>query len=203
VSVFLSREGLRSLRLAWATLLASATLAAAMTWATGAMHATEAMQLEHSRLLLSQAETRLERMQRDRDGLPDWLAVHRRLAQRGVLDGEDRLALAERLRRLQSSHRVASLEFDLEPQRELSLALGSAPSLALLASRLKITLRAMHEQHALSFFEAASATSRGALPPLSCSLRRSPHAPPGQATEATCTFEWLTVRPRDGQSRAP
>lgn len=203
MSVLLSREGLRSLRLAWVTLLTSVTLAAAMAWATGALQATEALQLEHARNLLSQAAARLERTQQDRDGLPDWLAVHRDLAQRGVLDAEDRLALAERLRRLQSSHPVASLEFDLEPQRELSLHHASAPSLALLASRLKVTLRSGHEQHALSFLEAARATSRGALPPLSCSLRRLPHALPGQATEATCTFEWLTVRPRDAQSRAP
>lgn len=203
MSILLSRDGLRSLRLAWVALLTSATLAAAMAWGTRSLHATEALQLEHSRILLSQAAIRLERTQRDRDHLPDWLAVHRYLAQRGVLNAEDRLALAEHLRRLQSSHRVASLEFDLEPQRELSLSPTPAPSLALFASRLKVTLLANHEQQALSFLEAASATSRGALPALSCSLRRLPHALPGQTTGATCTFEWLTVRPRDAQSRAP
>lgn len=196
MSPLFSTEGLATLRTAWLGLLASLAVALAAGGATLAYRHAEAQGLANARRLLSHAEARLGRAQRDRDGLADGLAAHRALATRGLLDGEDRLSLAGYLRTLQATHRVTALEFDIDPQRPLSVAGLPSESLALFASPLRLTVRALHEGHALAFVEAASAWPRGVLAVTACSLRRLPDAPPGQAVEAACAFEWLTAQPR-------
>ena len=203
VSALLSVEGRAALRTAWLALFASAALAATAGWATHAYRAAEDQSLATTRKLLSQAEARLSGAQRERAGIDKWLASHRALADRGVLGTENRLGLVEHLRRLKPALRLATLDFDLEPQRDVSVAGLTTPTLSLLASRLTLTLRAPHEGHALAFLTAATAAPQGLLLAQSCSFRQTPDAPPAPTVEATCTVEWLTVRPREAGRHAP
>ena len=198
MNVIFSKEGLQSLRFAWLTLLVGAAVAGALAWGAYAYNQAEAKSLTGSRQQLSQAEARLALARRERDDLASSAETYRQLAARGALRPESRLELVERLAALKATHRLAKLEYDVEPQRKVTVAGIPAEAVELSASRLRVTLQALHEADALAFLRDFARPPSGFLPGSDCNLRALDAQATGARIEATCNFEWISVKDKRG-----
>jgi hypothetical protein len=86
----------------------------------------------------------------------------------------------------------------MSPQRPLALSGNSAfPSVDILASRVTVRLRALHEGDVLGFIQAVGQGRQGFHPVDRCTLKRIDSLA-GNVTqprvEAECTLEWITMK---------
>jgi hypothetical protein len=198
----LSREGIGPLRLTLAFLaiavLAAAGIAFGSHWYLGKVNRDEVA----ARGALAEATSRLNAARRESDDLRASAEVFRDLVKRGILQEENRLEFVERLDRLKSAHRLLGLEYEIGPQRPLPLAGGLAfAAVDVLGSRVKVTVRALHEADALAFLDDLAKPPRGFNPATRCHLQRLEVATSDVLTpriEAQCTLEWITLRDKRG-----
>ena len=194
-------EGLRILRGSWLLLalsiLASAAIVAASQWYV----AREGRLRAGSEQRLREAQTRLAAAQRERDSLQESSEVFRMLVDRGLLQSESRLDLVELVNALRSRHQLFALDYEIAPQRALQMAGGRVfPAVDVLASRVKLRMRALHEGDVIAFVEDLSESRQGFYPLDRCALRRAEGAAaPGLAprVEAECAFEWITLKEKN------
>jgi len=153
---------------------------------------------------LQDARTRLDAARRERDLLVQSSEIFRALTDRGLLQGEQRMDLVELVNLLRSRHQLAALDYEIAPQRPLQFAGGRYfGSIDVLASRVKLRARALHEGDLLGFIEDLTQTPQGFYPVDKCTLRRV------EATadtlqprvEAECSLEWVTLREKRGATR--
>jgi hypothetical protein len=111
---------------------------------------------------------------------------------------ERRLDLVEMVNGLRAKHRIFSVDYDMSPQRALTLAGSrSFPSVDIVASRVTLRMRALHEGDVLAFIQALTESSNGFHPVERCILKRidGPAASALQPrVEAECALEWITMR---------
>lgn len=199
-----SKEGFAALRNSW--ILLALSLVAATAIGAGGHWITVRDQREGtlSEKRLQEARSRLEGARRERDSLAESAEVFRSLVERGILQDERRLDLVEHFADLRERHRLQALDYDIAPQRPLPGT--SYASVEVLASRVKVKARALHEGDALAFLEELSRSPRGLYPVDRCTLRRLSEAATARAlnprVEAECGFEWITLRERKGAARA-
>lgn len=147
---------------------------------------------------LADARTRVEAARRERDSLQQSADVFRTLVDRGLLQGESRLDLVETVNSLREKHHLFALDYEVAPQRPLPLSGGRVfTSVDVLASRVKLKARALHEGDLVAFIESLSETRQGFYPVDKCTLRRIENMDPNalQArVEADCTMEWITLK---------
>ncbi|HZZ94642.1 MAG TPA: hypothetical protein VFE23_18910 [Usitatibacter sp.] len=142
------------------------------------------------------ARARLDGARRERDSLVESAAEFRTLVDRGLLQGERRLELVELVNELRGRYQLFALDYDISPQRPLTLASGQAfGAIDVLGSRVRLRLRALHEGDALGFVSALGQTPQGFYPVDTCTMRRvqatadlQPHV------EAECSLEWITLQ---------
>ena len=153
---------------------------------------------------LQEARSRLETARRERDNLVQSAEVFRTLVERGLLQGERRLDLVELVNSLRARHQLAALDYEIAPQRPLQLAGGRGfGSIDVLASRVKLRARALHEGDLLGFIDDLTQTPQGFYPVDKCTIRRI-DAPPDSIQpriESECTLEWITLREKRGVTR--
>ena len=150
---------------------------------------------------LTEARTRLDAARRERDNLVQSAEVFRSLVERGLLQGERRLDLVELVNQLRSKHQLAALDYEIAAQRPLQFAGGRYfGSIDVLASRVKLRARALHEGDLLGFIEDLTGTPQGFYPIDRCTMRRidAPADSIQPRVEAECTLEWITLRERRG-----
>lgn len=194
----LGTEGRRRLRASWILFAASIVSATALIGATQWYLDKERRDGSGATRRLKEASLRLEGIQRERASLDYSAEVFRGLAARGVLQPERRLELVELVNVLRARHRISSVDYEIAPQRALALA-GNRdfPAVDILASRVKLRIRALHEGDLLEFVESLAASPRGFHPVDRCHLRRV-DAPANDAlqprVEAECTLEWITLK---------
>lgn len=198
MSQIFSAEGRRALAMSWA-LLALALLAGAGIVAGSHWYANkEKLDAANSSRLLQEARTRLDGARRERDSLQESADVFRTLVERGMLQGERRLDLVELVNSLRAKYQIPALDYEVAPQRPLQLAGGHVfNSVDVLASRVKIKARALHEGDLLGFIDALSRNQQGFYPVDRCTMRRveAPGADSIQPrVEAECTLEWITLK---------
>lgn len=198
MNIIFSSEGFRSLRFAWATLLVSAAVAGGIGWGTHVYSQSEERSLANSRQQLSQAESRLALARRERDDLSTSAETYRQLAGRGALRPEGRLELIERLLALKATHRLTKLDYDVEPQRKVTVAGISSEAVELAASDVRLTLQALHEADALAFLRELSRPPSGFMTATDCNLKAIDGQSGSARIEATCRLEWLSVRDKRG-----
>ena len=198
MSTLFSKEGFQSLRFAWLTLLVGGAVAGGIAWGTYVYNKSEEKSLAGSRQQLSQAETRLALARRERDDLASSSATYRQLSDRGALRPESRLELIERLSTLKATHKLVKLDYDVEPQRKVTFAGLPAEAIDLNASRLRLTLQALHEADALAFLRDLARPPSGFLPASDCNLKVLEGSGAGARVEATCNFEWVSVTSKRG-----
>ena len=197
-----SKEGFRSLRLAWALLGVAIAAAAGIAWGSLAYLQKEARDDLASQRQLGEMRAKVEAARRERDDLRNSSAVFADLVNRGILKEESRLDLIERLDALKAKHRLMDLEYEIQPQRPLPLLGGRVfNAVDVLGSRVRIKVQALHEGEALAFIEDLVRPPTGFNPASRCSLARLPSVATDVATarvEAQCTLEWISLRDKRG-----
>lgn len=201
MSTIFSREATRRLQGSW--IILGLSVACAVALGIGGK-----LYLEHekrtrltSAQTLDQARSRLETARRERDNLRESADIFRTLVDRGVLQGERRLELVELINGLRSKEKLFALDYEISPQRPLTLAGGlTYPAVEVLASRVKLRMRALHEGDVLGFVEGLAASRQGFFPVDRCTLRRTEAANPdaiAPRVEAECAFEWITLKDKN------
>lgn len=201
MSAVFSREGLRELRGSWALLAIS--IAAAVALGIGGK-----LYLEHgkrqrvsSSQRLQQAQARLETARRERDNLNESADIFRTLVARGMLQNERRLDMVELLTSLRTRHQLFALDYEISPQRPLQVAGGRVfPAVDVLASRVKLRMRALHEADVLGVVRGLADSRQGFYPVDRCAMRRVEVPEPDAMqprVEADCAFEWITLKEKN------
>ena len=151
---------------------------------------------------LQEARGRLDNARRERDSLQASSEVFRKLVDRGVLQGENRLDLVDLVNTLRARNQLIALDYEVGPQRPLALAGGRVfASVDVLASRVKLKVRALHEGDILGFIDGLSRTAQGFYPVDRCTMRRveATNADSLQPrVEADCALEWITLKEKRG-----
>ena len=195
-------EGRRILRASWLLVAAALAAGAVIIAGTHWLLARELGDGAASSRRLKEAHARLESARRERDSFAESAEVFAKLTQRGLLRPENRLDLVERVNALRARHRLAALDYEIAPQRALTLSGGQAfAAIDVLASRVKIHARALHEGDAIGFVDDLARSPQGIYPVDRCALRRLELA--GAETlapriEVDCSLEWITVREKRG-----
>ncbi|HXF77822.1 MAG TPA: hypothetical protein VN598_03100 [Usitatibacter sp.] len=192
-----SAAGFREMRLAWAALalaiLAAIGIVAGSHW-YGEKEKRDSA--DYSRRL-REARARVESARRERDNLQQSADVFRTLVDRGMLQTESRLDVVELLNTLRVRYQLI-LDYEIAPQRTLALPGGRVfQSVDVLASRVKLKARALHEGDMLGFLDALEGSSRGFYPVDKCTMRRVDVADADSLqprVEAECTLEWITLK---------
>jgi hypothetical protein len=197
MSQVFSRDGFREMRLAWAAL--ALAIAAGIGIVAGSHWYGEKEKrdsADYSRRL-REARARVESARRERDNLQQSADVFRTLVDRGMLQTESRLDVVELLNTLRVRYQLV-MDYEIAPQRPLALPGGRVfPSVDVLASRVKIKARALHEGDMVGFIDALEGSSRGFYPVDRCTMRRVEVADPESLqprVEAECALEWITLK---------
>ena len=194
-------EGFRAMRVSWA-LLALAIVAGAGIVAGSHWYAQkEKRDSADIGRRLQEARARLDGAQRERESLQASAQVFRTLVDRGLLQGERRLELVELVNTLRARHQV-TLDYEIAPQRPLALAGGGVfSSVDVLASRVRLKARALHEGDLLAFIDSLTSNPQGFYPIDRCIMKRI-EVPAADAlqprVEAECTLEWITLKEKRG-----
>jgi hypothetical protein len=192
-----TQEGRRILLPSWIMLAAAILAGAAIVTGSHWFLEKEKRDNAGSARRVQEARARLDGARRERDSLRESSDVFRTLVDRGLLQNERRLDLVELVNQLRARHQLFSLDYDIAPQRMLDLPGGRVfNAMDVLASRVKLRVRALHEGDVFAFLSALSQTPQGFYPVDRCLLRRvdnaletlQPHV------EADCTLEWITLR---------
>jgi len=201
-----SREGWRALAGSWALLAASIVAAASLIVASEWYRERERRESVGATQRLQQARSRLDAARRERDSLQESADVFRTLVERGLLQNERRLDLVELVNDLRARHQLFSLDYEISPQRTLSLTGNRTyPSVDVLASRVRIKARALHEGDLLGFVEDISRSRQGFYTVDRCRLKRIDVLAPDDLTprvEAECGLEWITLREKNAANRS-
>lgn len=201
-----SKEGFKALRFAWGLVAVSIVAGAGIVAASQWYHDKEKRDTATYGKRLQEARARVEAARRERDSLQESADVFRALVDRGLLQSERRLDLVELVNQLRARHQLAALDYEIAPQRPLALAGGRVfASVDVLASRVKLKARALHEADIVGFIDALTRTSQGFYPIDRCVMRRVEAANPDSLqprVEADCTLEWITLKEKRGNRPA-
>jgi len=205
MSQIFSAEGWKSLRGSWLLLAGAAVLGSALVYGSHWYGVKEKRDSASGERLLQEARARLDNARRERDNLNESADVFRMLVDRGLLQREQRLDLVEMVNGLRSRYQLFALDYEIAPQRPLPLPGGRVfPSIDVLASRVKLRAKALHEGDILGFMDEISKQRQGFHPVDECTMRRIGSAGDGRLqahVEADCTLEWITLKDK-GANRA-
>ena len=197
MSQVFSADGFREMRVAWATLVVAILAGIAIVAGSHWYGEKEKRDSADFAKRLREARARVESARRERDNLQQSADVFRTLVDRGMLQTESRLDVVELLNTLRVRYQLV-LDYEIAPQRTLALPGGRVfQSVDVLASRVKIKARALHEGDMLGFIDALETSSRGFYPVDRCAMRRVDVPDPESLqprVEAECTLEWITLK---------
>ena len=196
----IAAAGARNLRVSWVLLGLSIAAAIAIVLGSQWYRERESRESTSAQRRLSEATGRVEAARRERDSLQESADVFRTLLERGLLQGEHRLDLVEMVNSLRVRHGLFSLDYEIAPQRTLQLPGGRVyPALEVLASRVKVKLRALHEGDVLGFVQDLGQSRQGFYPIDRCLMRRveAPADALQPHVEAECAFEWITLKDKN------
>jgi hypothetical protein len=204
VSQVFSKSGLAVLRGPIAFLVIALAAGAAIVVASKWYAEKEKRQSADSGQRLQEARARVDSARRERDNLVQSAEVFRTLVERGLLQSERRLDLVDLVNGLRARHQLLGLDYEIAPQRPLMLSGGRGfGSIDVLASRVKLRARALHEGDLLGFIEDLTQTPQGFYPIDRCTMRRidAPADSIQPRIESECTLEWITLREKRGVTR--
>jgi len=197
MSQVFSRDGFREMRVAWATLVVAIVAGVGIVAGSHWYGEKEKRDSADFTKRLREARARVDSARRERDNLQQSADVFRTLVDRGMLQTESRLDVVELLNTLRVRYQLV-LDYEIAPQRPLALPGGRVfQSVDVLASRVKIKARALHEGDMLGFIDALETSSRGFYPVDRCAMRRVDVPDPESLqprVEAECTLEWITLK---------
>lgn len=193
-----SAEGVRALRTSAVLLVMSIAAAVALVVGSNLYLDREKRESANSGRRLQEARSRLDNARRERDSQQESAEVFRTLVERGLLQGERRLDLVEMVNAMRARHQLFSLDYEIAAQRPLLLAGGRVyPAVDVLASRVRLRIRALHEGDVIGFVESLGESRQGFYPLDRCQMRRVDAPSPDALqprVEAECAFEWITLK---------
>lgn len=196
-----SPEGVRALRTSGVLLVLSIAAAVALVIGSNLYLEREKRESASSGRRLQEAQARLDSARRERDSQQESAEVFRTLVDRGLLQGERRLDLVEMVNALRARHQLFSLDYEISAQRPLTLAGGRVyPAVDVLASRVKVRIRALHEGDVIGFVDSLGQSRQGFYPLDRCQMRRVDAPSPDALqprVEAECAFEWITLKEKN------
>lgn len=201
MSQVLSRDGFRELAPAWALLAGAVVLGVAIVGGSHWYLERERRESLNAGQRMQEARSRVDAARRERENLQASADTFRTLVDRGLLGAEKRLDMVELVNALRTRHQLAALDYEIGPQRALNLGGNRTyPSMDVLASRVKMKARALHEGDLLGFIEELGTSRQGFYPIDRCVLRRVDGSPDGlrPRVEAECALEWITLREKRG-----
>lgn len=198
MNVIFSKEGSRALRFSWIALALAVVASIGLGFGSYWYLQKEKRDSVASAGRLKTAKARNEAVKRELEDMRTSSTIFQDLLDKGVLQEERRLDLIERLDQLKVNHRLDSLEYDVEPQRVLTLA-GSRVfnSLDVMGTRVKVRFRALHEGDALAFLEDLSKPPRGFNAMSRCHLKgveRVAADVSNPRVEGDCALEWISLK---------
>jgi hypothetical protein len=124
-----------------------------------------------------------------------------------VVSEEDRLELVEAVATIRDRHRLWAMQLDVEKQATMPLseegAYGdSGTTMAVQASRIRITIPLLHEEDLLKLITELRRIKRGIIVTEECVIKRSGGDRDGnllefgQNLDASCSLLWLTMNQR-------
>ena len=141
MSPVFSKEGLRALVTSWVLLAVAIVGGVAIVAASHWLFEREKRESANYDRRVTEARARLDGARRERDSLQQSSEVFRTLMERGLLQD-----LVEMVNALRARHQLFALDYEIAPQRPLVLAGGRVyASVDVLASRVKLKARALHE----------------------------------------------------------
>ena len=229
-----SRAGFNALKFAYLVLLSGLGVSAFIVVGSYLYWQTEKKNDQQSQRALQDLRGRLNTAVRDREDLRGSEDTYKTLTARGVFIPEERFDLIEALATLKNRHRLVALTYDIAPQRPLRLGSGAAyTGVNLVASRIKLKIRAYHDADLIAFLDEFPRLQRGFFPFDRCAIKRNAlpqgsvplensgtrvnAAPPSGATPATrltpvdstmaleaeCSFDWVTLQTKGGNVAPP
>lgn len=198
MSPIFSGKGLRALAPAWALLVVAVVGGVAIVVGSRWLLGLEMHESAGYTRRITEAQSRLDAARRERESLQQSSSLFRVLVDHGLLQGEQRLDMVEMVNSLRSRHQLFALDYEISPQRPLVLSGGRAyNSIDVLASRVRLKLRALHEGDVLAFMESLAQSPQGYYPVDRCSMKRLEIVNPDAVqprVEADCSLEWITLK---------
>jgi len=192
-----TRDGMRRLRTAWILLAACIAAAVMLIGGTFVYLQKEERDAQGSSRRLQEARARLAKIHVERDNLSESATIYRSLIARGLKQPERRLDLVELVNAERARHHIFSVDYDMAPQRVLAVSGQAFPAVDILASRVTLHIRALHEGDVLGFIQAIGEGPQGFHPIDRCAMKRL-DVPPGNVAqprvEADCALEWITLK---------
>ena len=193
-------EGVKNLRTAIVLLVLSILAAIGIAVGSNLYVERERRESLGAERRLQEWRSKVDAARRERDSQQESADVYRTLVERGLLAGEKRLDLVELVNALRARHQLFSFEYEIAAQRPLQLS-GSRvfPSIDVLASRVRMRMRALHEGDVVAFVDALAQSKQGFYPLDRCNLRRLDAAADAvqPRIEAECAFEWITLKEKN------
>lgn len=198
----MSREGLRALATSWALLAAALVAGAAIVAGSHWYLERERRENVTAGQRMQEARTRVDSARRERENLQASAEVFRTLVDRGLLQSERRLDMVELVNSLRTRHQLFALDYEIGPQRILTLGGNRVfNSVDVLASRVKLRARALHEGDVLEFINELGTSRQGFYAVDRCTMRRievSESEGLRPRVEADCALEWITLKEKRG-----
>ena len=204
----ISKEGFVALRVVYGIAVIGLILAALLVVGSYTYWQLEKKNDQVSTRQQGEARNRLAKAKQQRDDVRDSAQTYQALTKRGVFVDEARLDLIEALAALKSQHRLATLEYEVLPQRPLVMKSGASfGGVKVLASRVKLKASAENDADLVAFLDAIPNLKRGVFPLDKCVLQRDVRAeavgaraetaaPPAESPKlkADCELEWITLQ---------
>jgi hypothetical protein len=189
-----SHEGFKALRATFLLALASIGVAAFVIAGSYYYRQAEVKGDTQSRNLLQDLRKRLDTLRREREDLRNSADVYKVLVARGAFMPEQRLDLVEAFAELKKRHRLLSLEFEVSPQRVLRMASGiSFPGIDIMGSRIKLKVRAYHDEDLIALLDEFPRLQRGFFPIERCAIKRAAENDRSAGIDAECHLDWVTL----------
>ena len=173
MSVIFTRDGFRALRLVAVVALVGLAVAVALVVGSYMYWQYEKSNDLKSVSVEADAQRRVANARREQSDLRDSAQTYQNLTARGMFVAEQRLDLIEAMNALKDRHKLMDLQYELQPQRPLKMSNGgSYPAVDVLASRMKIKVRAYHDGDLVTFLNDFPRIQRGFFPLDRCVMTR-------------------------------
>ena len=199
-----SRAGFSALKFAYTVLLAGIGVGAFLVVGSYLYWQTEKTNQQQSQRSLQELRGRLDVAKRDRDDLRGSEDTYKTLSARGMFLAEQRFDLIEALATLKNRHQLVSLGYEVAPQRPLRLSAGAAYSgVNLVASRVKLKIRALHDADLVAFLDEFPRLQRGFFPLDRCAIKRGTGPNTGVTASSLPSDDSSNATPLTGSGTTP
>ena len=171
-----TRLGFKALKFSYAVLIAGLSVAGFIVGGSYFYWQAEKKNDQQSQRALLDLRGRLTTAIRDREDLRGSEDTYKMLVNRGVFIAEERFDLIEALAALKARHQLIALSYDIAPQRPLRLATTTYVGVDIVATRIKMTIQALHDADLVAFLDEFPRLQRGFFPLDRCVIKRTADA---------------------------